>query len=92
MAKIIKTDGAEREVHPASRRGFSVEELQEFCGGYVKPITLHDGRVMYVNDLGTVYRMDVNAQATEIADEAGALEQGDIIVGDVLICSEEDVQ
>jgi hypothetical protein len=47
---------------------------------------------MYVNDLGTVYGLDVNAQATEIADEAGALEQGDIIVGDVLICSEEGVQ
>lgn len=91
MAKVIKADGTEQLVRPARGRVFSLEELQDYCGGYVEKLHLYDGRLMWLNEMGKIYGLPINAQATEIAEEAGVLLANDFIVGDVLLCSEEDV-
>ena len=90
MGTIIKTDGSEQHVRPVNGRQFELWELAELLGGYANIINLHDGRVMAINSYN-VMKFNVNFQATEIAVDAGVLPDGDILVGDVLICDEKEV-
>ena len=73
MAEYIKQDGTTEQVRPANGRDFTLEELQAYCGGYVQAVYLHDGRVMWCNEDGKVYGLELNERATAIADDAGAL-------------------
>ena len=91
MGTIIKTDGREQQVRPVNGRQFELGELAEYLGGYANILNLHDGRVMAINPYNAM-KFNVNFQATEIAVEAGVLPDGDILVGDVLICDEKEVE
>lgn len=91
MGTIIKTDGSEHHVRPVNGRQFELWELAEFIGGYANILNLHDGRVMAINPYNAL-KFNVNFQATEIAVEAGVLPDGDILVGDVLICNDKEVE
>lgn len=91
MGTIIKTDGREQQVRPVNGRQFELWELAELLGGYANILNLHDGRVMAINPYNSM-KFNVNFQATEIAVEAGVLPDGDILVGDVLICNEKEVE
>lgn len=91
MGTIIKTDGSEQHVRPVNGRQFELGELAEYLGGYANILNLHDGRVMAINPYNDM-KFNVNFQATEIAVEAGVLPDGDILVGDVLICDEKEVE
>ena len=91
MGTIIKTDGSEHQVRPVNGRQFELWELAELLGGYANILNLHDGRVMAINPYNTL-KFNVNFQATEIAVDAGVLPDGDILVGDVLICNEKEVE
>lgn len=91
MGTIIKTDGSEQQVRPVNGRQFELWELAELLGGYANILNLHDGRVMAINPYNSM-KFNVNFQATEIAVEAGVLPDGDILVGDVLICNEKEVE
>ena len=89
MGTIIKTDGSEQQVRPFNGRQFELGELAEFLGGYAN--ILNDGRVMVINPYNAI-KFNVNFQATEIAVESGVLPDGDLLVGDVLICDEKEVE
>ena len=91
MGTIIKTDGSEHQVRPDNGRQFELWELAELLGGYANILNLHDGRVMVINPYNDM-KFNVNFQATEIAVDAGVLPNGDILVGDVLICDEKEVE
>ena len=91
MGTIIKTDGREQQVRPVNGRQFELGELAELLGGYANILNLNDGRVMAINPYNAM-KFNVNFQATEIAVEAGVLPDGDILVGDVLICYEKEVE
>ena len=91
MAEYIKQDGTTEQVRPANGRDFTLEELQGYCGGYVQEVSLRDGRVMWCNEDGKVYGLELNERATAIAEDAGALLVGDYVVGDVLICKDKEV-
>ena len=90
MAELIKQDGNIEQVRPANGRDFTLEELQAFCGGYVQEVSLRDGRVMWCNEDGKVYGLELNERATAIAEDAGALLVGDYVVGDVVICKDTE--
>lgn len=91
MGTIIKTDGSEQHVRPVNGRRFELWELAELLGGYANILNLHDGRVMAINPYNAL-KFNVNFQATEIAVEAVVLTDGDLLVGDVLICDEKEVE
>lgn len=90
MGKIIKTDGSEKQVRPVNGRQFELEELRNICGGDTITVNLHDGKVMVIIRYSSP-RFNVNWQATEIASEAMVLDGVEFILGNVLICDEEEV-
>ena len=88
-SKILRADGS---FEPAPKPlgddgGYTLEQLQEIVGGYIEIIPIQDHRIMVLNEEGKLKGLAVNYGATQEAN----LEY-DMIVGDVLICNEEDVK
>lgn len=88
---IIKEDGTTVNYSPRSGGHYELDELQSIVGGYIQIISLHDGRLMVINDEGKQLALPMNSLATDIALEQGAIFANDFIVGDVLICREGDI-
>ena len=86
---IIKADGTTANYSPRSGGHYELDELQSIVGGYIQIISLHDGRLMVINDEGKL--LALHSLATDIALEQGAIFANDFIVGDVLICREGDI-
>lgn len=82
MATLIMTTGEVREVLPHNAKTFSLEELQAFVGGYIEEVRLN-GRIMFVNEDGLLDGLKANRIAS--------LEAMRAIVGDVIICRDEEV-
>ena len=90
--EIIKADGTRINIRPENGRDFQLRELQEIVGGYIQIISLHDGRLMVLNEEGKLLALPYNNDATEIAQEAEAIFDYDFIAGDVLVCKEGEVR
>lgn len=91
MARIIKTNGVEQEIKPKNGKDFKLKELQSFVGGYIEIVDLDNGEIMVVNEEGLLERLPFNSKATKIAKEA--YPGSDMyIVGDVLVCKDEEVK
>lgn len=84
MAKIIKTDGTEREVEPRNGSDFSLSEMQRIVGGFIEIVTLKDHQLMVVNEEGVILEMPYNAKASEL--------YGQPIVGNVLVCDSNQIK
>lgn len=69
MAQLIKTDGTVQEVTPANGKGFTLEELQGFVGGYIEPVRLGPGKTMLVNEEGLGMELAYNSVASELAGQ-----------------------
>ena len=63
------------------RKGYTLEEVQKFVGGYVEvvPVPGHRGRIFIVNEEGLLHGLPLNAVASAAA--------GRTLVGDVLECN-----
>lgn len=89
MATLIKPDGAESEVNPRSGREFQLDELYALIDcDTVQAVSLADGRTMWCDEeakLKTPWP-PTNPKATQLLAEAGGI-PGDIVLGNVLICS-----
>ena len=83
MATIIMTTGEVRDVRPANGKTFSLEELQDIVGGYIEEVRLN-GQIMFVNEEGLLDGLKANRIAS--------LEARRTIVGDVVICRNEEVE
>jgi len=83
MATLITTTGEVREVRPTNAKTFSLEELQTFVGGYIEEVRLN-GKIMFVNEEGLLEGLAANRIAS--------LEARRTIVGDVLVCHNEEVE
>lgn len=70
---------------PKNGTDFSLEELQEFVGGYIEIIPLVDDLIMVVNEEGKLLGLPFNKAATEIFWDA-TKNTLDYIVGNALIC------
>lgn len=90
MATLIKANGESKEVLPKSGEYFSLEELQTFVGGYIQIIHLSDNRLMVMNEEGKFDpSLKRNHKAYELASDI--LFPGDWIAGDVVVCSDSEV-
>lgn len=87
MATVMHTDGRVREIVPLDgRRVFTLRELQAIVGGYIEAVYgSADGRVLYCNEDGKRLGLPVNAVAT--ARLRHLLRPGDVLVGDVVLCT-----
>jgi hypothetical protein len=90
MAYIIKTAGEVIETKPNNGTDFSLEELNEVVGGYIEVISLHDGRLIVCDEEGKLKGKDMNHKATEFFRLT--LLTTDFLVGDVLVCNEEEIK
>lgn len=89
--QIIKTDGTTINYSPKAGAHYELEELQEIVGGFIEIISLHDGRMMVINEEGKLNGLPYNDLATDIAHDANAIYDDDFVVGDILICKEGDI-
>lgn len=86
MAILLKTDGTKTELKPASGKLFNLRELQDAVKGYIELVYLTDGKIMVVNEEGKLNGFEINHNATKLANLPN-----DVIVGDVLICSNKEI-
>ena len=85
MAKLIRTNGETEEVEIP--KADSLKFMQEKVGGYIEilPIAPNDGMCyMVLNEEGKIHGLPVNNVASRLVSY-------DIIVGDVLLCSEGEI-
>ena len=85
MAKIIKADGSMVEIQPRNGRYFKFRELQKIVDGHIEILTLNGNEIMVVNEEGKIHDLPLNLQATELFGL-------DVIVGDVLVCNDNEVK
>jgi hypothetical protein len=77
-AKHIKTDGTTEIVPQLEGGTFTLQELQDYVGGYIELVQLGNGTVMVVNEEGLIKNLPFNLEASKIASID--------IVGNVLVC------
>ncbi len=90
MAEIIKTDGTRMDAVPANGTDFSLEEMQKIVGGLVEIIDLDEDKCIVLNEEGKIDDLPFNEEATKIF--RSYFKTGDYIVGDVLICDNEQIR
>ena len=84
MAKIYTTNNQVRNVEPRNGSNFELDELKNIVGGYIELVYLHDNEVMVVNEEGHLLNLDFNHYATLLSQC--------MIVGDVLVCSSNQIK
>lgn len=77
------------EVKPKSGKTFSLSELQGFVEGYIEIVELKDGKIMVVNEEGKLKDLPFNHAATDLF--AQTYSNGDIIVGNALLCNKSEI-
>lgn len=89
---IINANGAKTEVTPKFGNSFTLEELQEYVGGYIEIIRLTDKYLMVVNEEGRLLNLPFNPEATDIARQHKAIYPNDMIVGNALVAEESMIE
>lgn len=84
MAKIVKTTGEIIEISPKNGTDFKYDELHSVVDGYIEIIHLPNREIMIVNEEGCLIGLDYNPIASYLA--------GQSIVGDVLVCKDNEVK
>ncbi len=87
MATLIKSNGEEKNVLPKNNKDFTLEELQKYVGGLIEIVRTKDGKPMIINEEGKINDLPINYKATELYP----YNKYDFIVGDVLICSDNEI-
>jgi hypothetical protein len=84
----------------------SLKDLQEAVGGYIEPVRLEDGSVIFVNEEGKNFELPHNRFADDVALACGgivmmpsitpdgkfSIRQSDWIAGDVIIVGPTDAE
>ena len=73
------------EIQPRNGRYFKLRELQKIVDGHIEILTLNGNEMMVVNEEGKIHDLPLNLQATELFGL-------DVIVGDVLVCNDNEVK
>jgi hypothetical protein len=90
MATLMKTNGQVIGVTPRNGESFTLEELQDFVGGYIELVRLSEDVVMFVNEEGKLNGLHVNPKATILASAEEAIGPTDIIVGDAVVMTRKE--
>ncbi len=93
MARVIRSDGAEREIFPADPvNGFGLTEMYSAIGcEAIEAVRLRNGGWMIVDEEGIRNGKSVNQKATEIYWANGGPRVFHVL-GDVLIGNESELQ
>lgn len=89
MAVWIQQSGERKIVAPKDGKTFSLEELQEYVGGYIERV-LEDGRMLWMDEEGKLKHKGINIFATQLT--RGLLANDDLIVGDTLLTDPSEVE
>lgn len=85
-ATLIKTDGTQVAVAPGHGDKFTLEELQDFVGGYIELAYKDEDMLIICNEEGKLHGLPINVVATTLWHEKASWSYGDYLVGDVLVC------
>lgn len=92
MATILYANGNKRDVEPKNGTDFTLEELHEIVDGYIEVVSLGNGQILVLDEEGKLKEKKPNYYATKIASQARAIDIFDWIVGDVLLCGNDEVK
>lgn len=91
MAKIYKANGEVLDIEPKNGTDFQLEELQAIVGGLIDCKMTNDRKDLIIfNDEGKLLELPYNENATKIYQER--VYKHDFLVGDVLICKENEMK
>ena len=90
MAVIYKANGECKTVFPDNGKDFKLEQLQKIVGGYIDMLGVGGDEIMVFNDEGKLMELPFNREATEIYRKA--FQTDDFIVGDVLVCKDNEIE
>lgn len=85
--KLLKANGQVVDYPPADKQ-YTLKELQAAVGGYIEIVHLGQDHLMVVNEEGKLQGLPQNRLASELY---GADPNWDYIVGDALVCRDEDI-
>lgn len=93
MNYIYKANSNEAiQSQPKNGEKYTLEELQEIVGGYIQIIPLDNEEVAIIDEEGKIKHKFVNILADYYCKQHGWHPlRNDYIVGDVLICNENDI-
>lgn len=78
MAMLLKYSGDDISILPKNGSDFTLEELQEFVGGYIEVINIDKDTIMVLNEEGMMLGLPYNRNASEM--------RGGPVVGNVVVC------
>lgn len=90
MAVVIRTDGSKQDVSPKNGTDFQfTDEAYDLIGASTIEIvpTIIPGMIMLIDEEGKLQGKPVNRAATRLYPY-----DGDVIVGDVLLCRHDEVR
>jgi hypothetical protein len=90
MAIVIKTDGTKDALQPKNNKIFTLEELKSVVGGYIEIVPLTEDYLMVINEEGKLLNLPINVIATRVY--RASRNTDDFIVGNVLICSNKEIE
>lgn len=90
MALIYKANGEREEVSPDNGKDFKLEQLQKIVGGYIDMLGIGGDEIMVFNDEGKLMELPLNKEATKLFQKE--FQTDDFIVGDVLICKDDEIE
>lgn len=90
MAIVIKTDGTKDALQPKDNKVFTLEELKSVVGVYIEIVQLTEDYLMVINEEGKLLDLPINVVATRVY--RASRNTDDFIVGNVLICSNKEIE
>lgn len=97
MATLIPAIGEPRYIAPANGTVFRADELHGLVGGFFEALVSRmfieaaigpgGPLIMFINEDGKRHALPPNRFATALAYAGGVLPPGDLIVGDVVLCT-----
>ena len=92
MAKVYRVNGNVDDVQPKNGKTYELEELYEMLGcQWIELVYLSDG-IMVIDEEGKLNGKQYNEKANAIATMDHAICYGDYIVGDALVCENNEIR
>lgn len=89
MAILIRSNGEEVRIYPKSKK-FTLKELQSAVGGFIEVVRIDKDFIMVMDEEGKLKCLSENHTATRLYRNVRYTD--DYIVGDVLICNNEELE
>lgn len=90
MARLLKTDGSTPFVEPKNGKSFTLDELQGYVGGDIECVHASKRLIFVMNEEGKLRELAVNRKATVFYRML--MHNSDFLVGDVLLCSTDEIE